>query len=107
MASGPQAFASAAAYYARYRPHYPDALFSLLADRFPLADTRALDLGCGPGTVALPLAELTGEVLAVEMLDQGRHLAAERRVRNIRWIQGDAADLPAYGLVPAVSHGAV
>ncbi|MEU6331983.1 class I SAM-dependent methyltransferase [Streptomyces sp. NPDC047049] len=104
MVSDPQAFASAAAFYTRYRPHYPDTLFSLLADRFPLADARALDLGCGPGTVALPLAEVTGEVLAVdpaaEMLDQGRRLAAERGVRNIRWIQGDAAGLPALGLPP-------
>ncbi|MGW2416880.1 class I SAM-dependent methyltransferase [Streptomyces tubercidicus] len=104
MSSDPQAFASTAPHYARYRPHYPNALFTLLTDRFPLADARALDLGCGPGTVALPLAEVTGEVLAVdpaaEMLDQGRRLAAERGVRNIRWIQGDAAGLPALGLPP-------
>ncbi|MGW8558045.1 class I SAM-dependent methyltransferase [Streptomyces tubercidicus] len=80
--SDPQAFASTAAYYARCRPHYPDA----------------------PGSLTLPLAEVTGEVLAVdpaaEMLDQGCRLAAERGVRNIRWIQGDAACLPELGLPP-------
>ncbi|MGI5262345.1 class I SAM-dependent methyltransferase [Streptomyces angustmyceticus] len=104
MTSDPQAFASAAAYYARYRPHYPDALFSLLADRFPLPDAHVLDLGCGTGTVALPLAEVSGEVFAVdpadEMLDQGRRLAAERGMTNVRWLQGDAAALPALGLPP-------
>ncbi|WP_277761214.1 class I SAM-dependent methyltransferase [Streptomyces lydicus] len=69
-----------------------------------MVGARALDLGCGPGTLTLPLAEVTGEVLAVdpaaEMLDQGRRLAAERGVRNIRWVQGDAACLPGLGLPP-------
>ncbi|MEV7470895.1 hypothetical protein AB0O20_30975 [Streptomyces kronopolitis] len=53
MISDPQAFTSTAACYARYRPHYLNAPFFLLTGRFPLADVRALDLGCGPGTAAL------------------------------------------------------
>ncbi len=104
MISDPQAFASAAAYYAHYRPQYPTALFTLLADHFQLTDARTLDLGCGPGTIALPLAEKAGEVYAVdpaaEMLDQGRHLATERGVHNVHWVQGDSTVLRTLGLPP-------
>lgn len=53
MISDPQAFTSTAACYARYRPHYLNAPSFLLTGQFPLADVRALDLGCGPGTAAV------------------------------------------------------
>lgn len=86
----PYAFVSAEAHYARFRPGYPDALYRLLADRFGLDGTQnALDLGCGPGTVALELAGLVHTVFAVDpaagMLKQGRALARQRRIGNIRW----------------------
>ena len=42
-------------------------------------DARVLDLGCGPGTLAIPMAGFAGEVVAVdvepEMLDQLRRAA--------------------------------
>jgi ubiquinone/menaquinone biosynthesis C-methylase UbiE len=101
----PHAFASAESYYARYRPWYPQELYTLLADRFALDGTqRALDLGCGPGTVALPLAHHVGQVIAVDpsagMLEQGRILAKQRGVRNVLWQQGDSTALSSMALPP-------
>lgn len=105
MTADPHAFASAEAHYARFRPRYPDELYALLADRFALDGTQlALDLGCGPGTVALELAGLLGTVFAVDpaagMLEQGQAIADERRVRNIWWQQSDSRALLALGLPP-------
>ncbi|MEU9774558.1 class I SAM-dependent methyltransferase [Streptomyces sp. NPDC047968] len=101
----PRAFVGAEPYYARYRPWYPDGLFTELADRFDLDGTQhALDLGCGPGTVALPLAPLVAEVIAVDpasgMLEQGRLLAADRSVHNVRWQHGDSSALLGMDLPP-------
>ncbi|PZT71489.1 class I SAM-dependent methyltransferase [Streptomyces sp. AC1-42T] len=101
----PRAFVGAEPYYARYRPWYPAGLYTELTDRFGLNGTqRALDLGCGPGTVALPLAPLVAEVIAVDpapgMLEQGRLLAAERGVHNVRWQYGDSTTLLGMDLPP-------
>ncbi|MER5969436.1 class I SAM-dependent methyltransferase [Streptomyces sp. NPDC002055] len=105
MTADPHAFVSAEAHYAAFRPRYPDALYRLLADRFGLDGTqRALDLGCGPGTVALELADLVHTIIAVDpaagMLEQGRALARERGIDNIRWQQGDSNTLRDLGLPP-------
>ena len=73
-------FRTAAAYYTRYRPGYPPELIARLAQATGVdRDARVLDLGCGPGTLAIPLAGFAGEVVAVdvepEMLDQLRRAA--------------------------------
>ncbi|CAM5339842.1 hypothetical protein SALBM135S_03053 [Streptomyces alboniger] len=105
MSSVPsEIFASAAPYYARCQPLYPQEFFRSITGRFGLDHTQvALDLGCGPGTIALPLSTLVGQVFAVDpepgMLEQGRS-AAERRARaavdrqdsgDIQWLRGDSA----------------
>ncbi|MFB7517225.1 class I SAM-dependent methyltransferase [Streptomyces sp. NPDC056144] len=105
MSDPSRLFASTAHYYARYRPWYPAELFALLKDHFGLDGTQtALDLGCGPGMVALPLAPLVARVHAVDpepgMLAEGRRLADERDVRNIAWTRGDSTGLPSLGLPP-------
>jgi ubiquinone/menaquinone biosynthesis C-methylase UbiE len=105
MTADPHAFLSAEAHYARFRPRYPAELYALLADGFALNGTqRALDLGCGPGTVALELASLAGSLFAVDpaagMLEQGKALAEERGVRNVWWQQGDSSALLGLGLAP-------
>ncbi|GAA3167427.1 class I SAM-dependent methyltransferase [Streptomyces ramulosus] len=98
-------FASAAPYYARYQPHYPPELYESISENFALNDARtALDLGCGPGTLALPLSRRVGRVIAVDpepgMLEQGKRLAALRHIDNIQWRQGDSAGLRALNLPP-------
>lgn len=89
-------FASAAPYYARYRPPYPREFHTLLADRFALDGSQTvLDLGAGPGTLSLDLAPLADHVYAVDpepaMLAEGARLAEERGVTNISWLRGDDA----------------
>ncbi|MGP3936494.1 class I SAM-dependent methyltransferase [Nonomuraea sp. KM88] len=71
-------FGGAAPYYARYRPGYGEAVIAHLAETLG-SDSRVLDLGCGPGTIAIPLAPGVKAVFAVdpaqEMLAEGRRLA--------------------------------
>jgi ubiquinone/menaquinone biosynthesis C-methylase UbiE len=60
-------FRTAAPYYRRYRPGYPTELIEQLAHAAGLdRDSRVLDLGCGPGSLAIPLAAHAGEVVAVD-----------------------------------------
>ena len=93
-------FKSTAVYYSRYRDTYPDEFFRLLKERFWLsADDRALDLGCGTGQIAIPLAALTGEVIAMdpepEMIAEGEKQAEVAGVKNISWLNGGSDDLEA------------
>jgi len=93
-------FAGAAAHYDRGRlPNAPE-----LADAFEKAlgldgRGRLLDVGCGPGTVTLPLADLFHEVVGLDadagMIREAQRLASERGVMNARWVQGRAEDLSA------------
>ncbi|MBY8863471.1 class I SAM-dependent methyltransferase [Nocardia sp. CA2R105] len=102
-------FRSTAPYYARYRSGYPPELFQHLGTRFSLDGTQqALDLGCGTGQIALPLAAYVGRVLAIDpesgMLTEGQRLAEDRDIDNIDWIVGDSyrlseLDLPDLTLV--------
>ncbi|MCK2217610.1 class I SAM-dependent methyltransferase [Actinomadura sp. ATCC 31491] len=93
-------FGGAAPYYARYRADHGDVAIERLAAAFG-PDGTVLDLGCGPGTVAIPLAPRVREVLAVDpdpdMPAEGRRLAAH--LPNVRWLPGDSTtlrDLPPF-----------
>lgn len=59
-------FSRQAADYAQFRPDYPDALFSWLADRAPGRD-QAWDVGCGNGQASVPLAAHFRHVLATDL----------------------------------------
>jgi ubiquinone/menaquinone biosynthesis C-methylase UbiE len=63
------------------RPAYPAALIDALAELSP-ANGRIGDIGAGTGNLALPLAERSFDVVAVEpaesMLDRLRHDARDR-----------------------------
>ncbi|WP_024800554.1 class I SAM-dependent methyltransferase [Nocardia sp. BMG51109] len=88
-------FRSTAPYYARYRSGYPPEFFDRLVARFALDGTQQiLDLGCGTGQIALPLAPHVGRVLAIDpepsMLTEGGRLAEEREIDNIEWLVGDS-----------------
>ncbi|NUW42873.1 class I SAM-dependent methyltransferase [Nonomuraea rhodomycinica] len=96
-------FGGAATYYARYRSDHGEQAIGHLARAFG-PDGVVLDLGCGPGTVAIPLAGRVRAVLAVdpdeEMLAEGRRLAGGA-AGDIRWIRGDSATLRA---LPPFDH---
>ena len=87
-------FKSAAAYYARYRPGYPQELIAQLAEATGVTETsRVLDLGCGPGTVAIPMAAHAGEVVAVDreprMIGELRELGPA----NVTAVEASAEDV--------------
>ena len=92
-------FAATAAYY-HFRAPYAPAAINFLVETFALdASARVLDLGCGPGTLTLPLAAAAGEVVAVDpepqMLGEARIAADAAGRDNIRWLCARAEDLPA------------
>lgn len=62
---------------------------------------RALDLGCGDGTTALPLARLGAEVLGIDiarnLVEAGNRRAVEAGLRNLSFQQGDACQLEGVG----------
>jgi ubiquinone/menaquinone biosynthesis C-methylase UbiE len=103
-------FAEAAPYYAFRAPYAPQAL-AFVRDTFQLdAASSVLDLGCGPGTIAIPLARTVGHVVAVDpseaMLGQGRLRAQESGRNNIDWICARAEDFTAQaGTFDAVTLG--
>lgn len=91
-------FAGTAAYYDRFRAPYAPAAFDFIAAAYDLSPAaRALDLGCGPGTIAIPLSHRVAQVLAVDadadMIAEGRRLAAVRGGRNIDWLHSRAEDI--------------
>ncbi|MGV9427947.1 class I SAM-dependent methyltransferase [Streptomyces sp. NPDC003656] len=91
----------------RTTPATAPEFYELLTERFHLDGTQcALDLGSGPGILALQLAPLLGEVIAVDpekgMLEEGRRLAAERDITNIDWREGDSTTLPAMSIGPVL-----
>jgi ubiquinone/menaquinone biosynthesis C-methylase UbiE len=58
---------------------------------------RALDLGCGDGTTALPLARLGAEVTGIDiarnLVAAGNKRAAEQGLRRLKFQEGDACNL--------------
>ncbi|GHA80973.1 methyltransferase [Streptomyces tendae] len=94
-------FSGTAAFYRRGRLPYAPGLADLLAGVLDLDGRgRLLDLGCGPGTVALRLAGLFDEVVGVDpdpgMLAEAARGAAELEVADkVRWVRARAEELPA------------
>ncbi len=91
-------FATAAAHYAAHRPPYDERAIAHVRDRFALDGTgRALDLGCGTGEIAVPLAAHVDRVVAIDpsrpMLRQARRRA--READGVSVVQGSDASLPA------------
>lgn len=95
----PHRFRTTVPYYARYRLGYPDRLIGRVSALTGLKPAdRVLDLGCGPGLLAVPFARAGAAVTAVdpeeEMLAAARTAAAEAGVQvDVRL--GSSFDLPA------------
>lgn len=92
----------AATYYAEFRRGYrPDVLDALQATFALTPDDLVLDLGCGTGQLAVPLAARVRSVIGMDpepdMLRLAGAAAAERGVRNATWVLGSDADVPALG----------
>jgi len=94
-----QVFGSAAGRYAASKVHAagPD-LDAALAAAGLRGGEQVLDLGCGTGHTALAFAARGARVealdLTTEMLAEGRRLAVERGLSNVRFRQGDVTHLP-------------
>ncbi len=93
-------FAGSSAFYDRGRIPYPPGLrdaFAAVADL--RGSPRLIDVGCGPGTVALRLAGLFAEVVGVDadrgMIEEAIRAAAMQNLANARWFQLRAEELPA------------
>jgi SAM-dependent methyltransferase len=91
-----------AEYYAKYRRGYPPPVIDALQAAFALdADDIVLDLGCGTGQLALPLAARVRSVVGMDpepdMLRLAGEAAARQDVRNVTWVLGADADVPALG----------
>src|SRR3989442_3453272 len=58
---------------------------------------RVLDLGCGDGTTAVPVARLGADVLGVDiasnLVEAGNRRAKEEGLTNLAFQEGDASDL--------------
>jgi SAM-dependent methyltransferase len=92
MAEGVGLFTGTAPYYVRFRTRYPPELLERLAEQAGLDGSgRLLDLGCGPGFLAVPLSPHVAEVVAV---DPEPEMLAELEPRpNVRAVVGRAEDV--------------
>ena len=96
--------------YDQYRPAYPTALFDDLRARTSVAGGgNMLDLACGTGQIAFPLAEHFAEVWAVdqepETVAYGRAKAQRLGVANITWVTGSADTVPLDGPFDLIAIG--
>jgi SAM-dependent methyltransferase len=92
-------FEGTATYYRQGRKPYAPALDDALAGHLELdGHGSLLDVGCGPGTVALLFAHLFERVIGLDpdhgMLAEAQRAAAASQVANATWVQMRAEDLP-------------
>jgi SAM-dependent methyltransferase len=96
----PSLFAGSAAHYRRGRIPYAEGLADTIGTALRLDGSgRLLDVGCGPGVIALRLSRLFAAVVGLDpdadMLGEAGRAAAEQRITNAAWVQMRAEDLPA------------
>ena len=72
--------------YAKYRPGFPESFYERVEAFIPLTGTRAVDLGAGPGIVAIELAKrgatVTGVDISQNQIDAARDRAAQLGVAD-------------------------
>jgi SAM-dependent methyltransferase len=92
-------YQGAAAHYRYGRSPYSPQLEAVLTEELDLdGGGRLLDAGCGPGILTVRLDHLFKDAVGLDpdpaMLAQGRRVANERGITNIRWVRALAEDLP-------------
>jgi SAM-dependent methyltransferase len=93
----PHRFRSTVPFYAAYRVPYPGALIAFVADRCGLGrGSPVLDLGCGPGPLAVAFARLGCAVTAMDpspdmLAAAGEHAAANGVSLDL--VEGSSYDL--------------
>jgi SAM-dependent methyltransferase len=92
-------FASTVEFYARYREPYPPAFFKKIAEQINLrGDESLLDVGCGPGMLAIGFAPLVGDCTGLDpepaMIAAAERAAHEAGV-SLALIEGRIEDFPA------------
>jgi SAM-dependent methyltransferase len=103
-------FASTVAHYLAGRPPYASALIARVVQLCRITRAhRVLDLGCGPGQLAVAFARYAGVVVAVdpepEMLRAARAAAVSCEAK-IEFIEASSADIgPAWGTFRLVAIG--
>jgi SAM-dependent methyltransferase len=95
----PSLYAGSARYYPVGRLPYPPEVAGALQSELALNGTgRLLDLGCGPGSLTLVLADLFEEVVGVDadagMIEEAGRQARRLGYGSVRWICMRAEALP-------------
>ena len=104
-------FLGSAPYYLQGRPPYAPTLAATLSDVLLLdGRQRVLDVGCGPGVLALEIAPYVAEVTGVDpdagMLAEAKRRAAAMGITNASWLQLRAEEIPdTLGPVRAATFG--
>jgi SAM-dependent methyltransferase len=103
-------FASTVAYYENARPPYGPAFFAVAAERLGLdRSQRLLDVGAGPGILAIGFEPYCREVIGVDpepaMVEAAR-AAAERDASPVAFVEGRFEDVaPKLGAFDVVTIG--
>jgi ubiquinone/menaquinone biosynthesis C-methylase UbiE len=78
--------------------HADDIVALVIEAARPQPGDRAIDLACGPGTVACALAKRVRHVVGLDateaMLEKARDLAGREGVENVEWRAGDVYQTP-------------
>jgi SAM-dependent methyltransferase len=89
-------YVGTAEYYERFRPRYPGVMLAELVESVG-SGGLLVDIACGTGQIAVPLARSFGRVVAVdlepEMIGVGRRVAERAGINNVDWRVARAEDL--------------
>ena len=88
------AFTGQSKLYAKYRPRYPQCIIDLATSKVNLKKI-ALDVGCGPGILTIPLAKIFEKVVGIDVSQDQIDNAVEKSkgIENISYFYQDSHDM--------------